>query len=310
MDEEDILIANEPEVPHLRLSASQLSTYEQCARKWKFRYVDKIYGDPTAAMVVGTFVHAIFEDLYQLANDERTVDEAKKIARLQWEKLEVDPDFTQFELDEKEQKEFRIKAWNLVKTLWDLENPRFVNVIDVEKKVEFDVCEGVSMIGFIDRLSESSGSIEIVDYKTGKRPRRNYEGDKVKQIFLYGLAISKLMDGKIGKGKLLFLGGDDPGIVSRNITESVVEETEKQLIADALEIIEAKQNSDNLPATVGPLCGWCDFFPYCSEGQEYVIDRIEQNNFRKDAPAALMLKDVNLIEAVRALSQLDNEDSV
>ena len=52
MDEDDILIASEPDVPHLRLSASQLSTYEQCARKWKFRYVDKIYGDPTAAMVV------------------------------------------------------------------------------------------------------------------------------------------------------------------------------------------------------------------------------------------------------------------
>lgn len=304
MDEEDILISNEPEVPHLRLSASQLSTYEQCARKWKFRYIDKIYGDPTAAMVVGTFVHAIFEDLFALPKEQRTIDEAKKIARTQWEKLETEPDFLQFELDEKEQKDFRIKAWNLVRRLWDLERPELVNIVDVEMKVEFDVCDGVSMIGFIDRLSESNGYVDIVDYKTGKRPRRNYESDKVRQIFLYGLALSKLMDEKLGKGKLLFLGGDDPGIVSRNITQQVIEDTEKQLIADALEIVEAKKNSDNLPAKTGPLCGWCDFFPYCSEGQEYVIDRIENGSFRKDAPAALMLKDVNLIEAVRSLNNM------
>lgn len=284
----------------LRLSSSQLSTYEQCPRKWKHRYIDKIYGDPTAAMVMGTFVHAIFEDLFVLPKDERTEDQAKVIAREQWEKLEEDSDFTQFGLDEKEQKDFRVKSWNLVRRLWDLENPQFVDVVDVEMKVEFEVCEGVSMIGFIDRLSSSNGKIDIIDYKTGKRPRKNYEDDKVRQIYLYGLAVSKLMDTEVGKGKLLFLGGNDPGIVMRSITPKIIDETERHLIEDALEIVAAKK-SDVHEANTGPLCGWCDFFPYCSEGQEYVMGRLEQGNFRKDAPAVLMMKDDALIESIRAL---------
>jgi hypothetical protein len=54
-------------------------------------------------------------------------------------------------------------------------------------------------------------------------------------------------------------------------------------------------------ANTGPLCGWCDFFPYCSEGQEYVMGRLDQGNFRKDAPADLMMKDKVLIESIRAL---------
>jgi putative RecB family exonuclease len=173
-------------------------------------------------------------------------------------------------------------------------------------KVEFEICEGVSMIGFIDRISMKNNSVEIVDYKTGKRPRKNYEADKVQQIFLYGLAVSKLMDTEIGKGKLLFLGGDDPGIVSRSITSQVIEETEAKLIQDALQISSA-WDKDSHPATTGPLCGWCDFFPYCAEGQEYVIGRLESGSFRKDAPAVQMMNDEAFIQNVKNLNAISKE---
>lgn len=271
------------------LSSTQLSMFKQCALKWKFRYIDKLRGESTPAMVTGTFVHSVFEHLYGLPPKERTIDSARVIAREQWNLLTETEEFKAFELTDEDQKPFRVNSWNLIKRLWDLERPQFLNIVGLEQKVSFEITPGVQFVGFIDRLSAASNGLVVSDYKTGKRPWKNYEDDKVEQIMLYALAVSKLQDDRVSKGQLLFLGGSQPGVISRSVTEKALEKTEQKLLADAVEI-QAASTSTEWETCVGPLCGWCDFIHLCEDGQSYVQGRLKEGNFREDAPAVVFLR--------------------
>ncbi len=74
------------------------------------------------------------------------------------------------------------------------------NMIDVEKKVEFEI-DGIKMVGFIDYLGEKDGELYIVDNKSRnlkprssrKKPTKNdVEIDEMlRQLYLYAAAIKQ-----------------------------------------------------------------------------------------------------------------------
>lgn len=281
-------MVNEEEPTGVRVSASQLDAYEKCSLKWKFMYIDKIRPEATAAMVTGTFVHSVFEMLYERPGEERTEENAKLIAREEWNKLVETEDFQAFDLTEPEQKEFRVNSWRLIKRLWEIERPENVEVHANEMKFEYDLEEGLSFIGFADRLDVGrNGSIEIVDYKSGKRPAMKFAGDKKRQIRLYALAVNKILGLPVSRGKLLFFGGGSPGIITVKITDDIINETEVELLADARKVKKAKLGDlSDIQATPHTLCGWCDFATMCPVGETYLRNRVESNDFRRlDAPA-------------------------
>ena len=81
------------------LSPSSASSFRECARRWKFRYVDRLPDPPGEAAVTGTFAHMVLEKLMQEPVENRTVDRAKKLARELWPKMENHRDYRGLELN-------------------------------------------------------------------------------------------------------------------------------------------------------------------------------------------------------------------
>ena len=78
--------AQEVELPR-SLSPSGASTFRQCARRWKFRYVDKLPDPPGEPALRGTFVHHVLEELLAVAPAQRTLERARAICRDLWPQL-------------------------------------------------------------------------------------------------------------------------------------------------------------------------------------------------------------------------------
>lgn len=269
----------------LKLSASQLSTFKTCPRQWKFEYVDKIRGPATLAQVVGSFAHEVLENFYLLPPEQRTEDNAKYLARVIWDKMITDPDkypeFASLELDEPDQKKFRVAAWKGVKGIWKLEDPKEIDVIETERgfSLEFD---GALLRGYIDRVSRDGNGIVIDDYKTGKPPQKRYQADKLNQVYLYALAASMLYDEPVVAAGLLFLGRE---ILKVDITEEQIRKTRTKLLK-AIKVVTAARENEEYPAKPQPLCGWCPHILLCPEGQEFMKEYAVR---RPDAPNAILL---------------------
>ena len=104
--------------PPPRLSPSGASTFEQCPRRWRFRYVDRLPDPAGEAALAGSFAHRVLELLMQGSPAERTKDEATAIARREWPETEAQDDFQGLGLDADGGRHFRWKAWQAIEGLW------------------------------------------------------------------------------------------------------------------------------------------------------------------------------------------------
>jgi len=181
--------------------------------------------------------------------------------------------------DEDELKKF---TWDRTKTLWSIEKPDEIDVVESELLLDVDI-EGIHLYGYVDRVSTEDESVIISDYKTGKMGGDSYLPDKINQILLYGLGY-KYQEGELAKyGRLIFLRD---GVVEVEFSDETMEETLKFLIRNENKIKQTiKGTVDEARAKTGPLCEWCQFIDLCEEGQEAFEKRREEGRSRLDAPA-------------------------
>jgi len=267
-------------------SISAASTYKQCPRKWKHRYIDKLPDPPGEAALVGTFAHQVLEVLCEKEPEGRTTDEAKKIAREVWPETASNKDFQSLNLSESEEKEFRWKAWTAIDGLWKLEDPTEIDVLSTEKRISVDLNE-VPFFGIVDRLDQSSAGTIVTDYKTGKPPKPAYRNKALDQIILYAAAVESETGELPAKGRLLYLGKESSEIeidINRELISNSTgqfTETWNDLARDCAE--------DNFDTGTGPLCGWCPYAGICEDGQKEVRKRLEAGRMRADAPALMLI---------------------
>ena len=162
----------EPESPTFRprhLSPSSASTFRQCPRRWRLRYIENLPDPKGEAAVLGTFVHQVLEDLLGLEATERSIDTARDLARKLWDETLTDEDFVGLCLSETEIKSFMWRAWRLIEKYFSLEDPSEVEVIRAEQKLSAEI-GGVPFYGIVDLTEQVSSGVRVVDYKTGKAP--------------------------------------------------------------------------------------------------------------------------------------------
>ncbi|MDE0237825.1 MAG: PD-(D/E)XK nuclease family protein [bacterium] len=262
------------------LSPSSASSYRECARRWKFRYVDRLPDPPGEPAVTGTFAHMVLEKLMQEPVDNRTVDRAKELARELWPKLENSRDYQGLDLDDEASLQFRWNGWKAIEGLWDLEDPREVTVASTEQDVRVEI-NGVPFRGIIDRVDQTDDGLVVTDYKSGKAPSERFSTNYATQMLLYAAALTELEGRKPAKAQLLYLGQKavEVEVTDENLTEAVDE-----LRTTWLAIMESCI-SQEFEASAGPLCGWCPFVAQCPEGTAEVLHRDKIGKLRSDAPA-------------------------
>jgi len=251
-----------------RLSPSGAATFRQCARRWRFRYLDGRDDPPTAPALIGSFVHRVLEELLAQSPSHRTEDKARVLARSVWPDTASDDAFVALDLDERRQRAFRWRAWQAIQGYFAVEDPASVDVVEREQRLECEV-GGVPFVGVVDRTERAADGLVVTDYKTGRRPSARFCEERLDQVLLYAAALGCTGE-RPRRARLLYLGAGSLDV-----------EAEPERVAGAVgtfartwdDIGRARRDEDFAPRP-GPLCGWCPFVSECPEGRLEIERRL------------------------------------
>lgn len=243
----------------LALSPSRASDYKQCPLLYRFRAIDRLEEPKTEAMVKGTLVHAVLEELHKMPRQERTYARAVKMIKPQWSHMvNKDPSLEEFTSDD-----FFFAARDLVKGYFYMENPEGFDAHECEMYVDMTLPNGVPVRGFIDRVDIApTGEIRIVDYKTGKKPAPQFRESAYFQMKFYALVWWRMFNQVPHQLRLMYLKVVDDLVFSPRFTELQdferdIEELWSQIMLDV--------SSGDFQPKKSTLCGWCHFQKYCPE---------------------------------------------
>ena len=266
------------------LSPSSAAAFEQCPRRWRFKYIDREREPSGEAALVGSFAHRVLEFLCGLPSLHRTPDQAKALAKELWPDFAIEPDFVSLELDDDAARAFRWHAWLAIMGLWDLEDPARVEVVSTEQKVAVELGQ-VPFVGVIDRVDRCADRLVVSDYKSGTLPGVRWRADKVRQVMLYAAALTRSTGEQPERARLLYLG---QRILDVAVTDRRIEEAEGELAGTWNEVTEAC-TSDTFEPNPGVLCGWCPFVERCPEGRAELTRRSGEGTLPAHAPAAALV---------------------
>jgi putative RecB family exonuclease len=267
--------------PPPRLSPSGAGTFEQCPRRWRHRYVERLPDPPGEAALAGSFAHRVLELLMQREPEERTPEAAKLIARQEWPETEAAPDYAALDYDEEKSRRFRWKAWQAIEGLWKLEDPVEVDVQATERDIEAELA-GVPFRGIVDRLEREGDGLVVSDYKSGKAPSPRYRRGRLDQVLLYAAAVEADTGEMPVRARLLYLGQRAVGI---DVTRKELEVVTEKLSATWADLNSACATDEFEPRT-GPLCGWCPYVDRCAEGTK----EVEKRNRAKAAEGDALIR--------------------
>jgi putative RecB family exonuclease len=247
-------------------SHSRLSAFEECPRKFRFRYVDeiKVDGEGVEAFM-GKRVHEILERLYHhVGRFGRPPSLAQVLDR--------------FRLD-------WARAWHDKITIVRSENPpefyqdRGARCLENFYRAHYPFGDGETLgleqrlqlsldgdgryraIGIVDRIARrGDGVFEIHDYKTSGYlpPQRRLDEDRQLALYQIGLeqTYAEAREVELVWHYLLF----NKTLRSRRTPEAL-----DKLRGDVVRLIDAIEAETDYPARPGPLCRWCDYANLCPE---------------------------------------------
>lgn len=282
--------------PALSASTAKALSHN-CAASYAF---GKLLGeqppDPFAATTQGTAVHSVLEELYQLPSGKRTRRRAANILLsmvAQWRH----GDFPQLS-DPVTRQLFIADVIGKYQGIFDIEDPRDVDVVATEWPLRGIELGGVPFIGFVDLTQRVTArgrtGLRVVDQKTSnkvpdKRKLELYGDDHGDQIRLYAAGLRKIQDEPVIEGRVNY---------TRHGKSRVIAVSEKRVAHTVGEFARAWDTHNEMveeamfPTRTGPLCGWCPLVNLCPAAQASKF-----NTDRTDSQTALCATELIEIES-------------
>ncbi len=247
-------------------SHSRLSSYENCPRQFRYRYIEKIETQREGVEAfVGKRVHEILERLYHhLARHGKPPSLAQVLDRfdkdwpLHWHD---EVHIVRPEADVAYYQELGVRCLeNYYRGHYPFDDGQTVGI---EQQIQATLDDGqrYRIRGIVDRIvKHGTGRYEIIDYKTGSLPpRKRFEQDR--QLALYQIGLEQTYD-DVEEVELVwhYLAFD------KTLTSSRTPEQLQMLRRDTIELIDRIEAATEYPAVPGPLCRWCDYREICPEG--------------------------------------------
>ncbi len=239
----------------LRLSPYSISVYEQCPRRYKHQYVDRLgpkYKKPQPWLTMGSHVHStLTRFMRDVSVEERTVSTIESLLRRNWRwNREGFADIEQ-------EREYGERA--LAQLRWFASTQETdIKPFMLERFHEAPVGENVVLMGRIDRIDrQEDGSLHVIDYKTGKVP----ENPDTFQLLQYAVILTKTLTYPVTKASYLYL--EDGEWRTFSIDPIDVQKTRGAVLAIAKRI----ERDAEYRETVGSLCKYCDFLEICEKGR-------------------------------------------
>jgi len=238
----------------MRISYTQVSTYQRCPQQYKLRYVDRIRVPADPKMHLGAALHDTLQFLY----DPRqlrppTLEEVSENFIRGWQARQGEIK------DEALWQSLFALGMDALRRHYDrpgrLSDDRRTAATELPFTVPFDGEH--SLTGRIDRVDALPGNeLEIIDYKTGATMPPQREVEKDAQLAIYRMAADHLYPGAKVTTALVYLLHDYEMRIT--LPEAVLAEKREE-IRDALVRIQV----GDFDPRVGPHCDWCAHQPFC-----------------------------------------------
>lgn len=271
-------------------SNSKLTTYENCPRQYKLRYIDRVElpdGGEGIEVFLGKRVHESLEKLHKelILTKLNSLDELLKYYHSEWEKnwhknvLIVKKGFTKHH--------YKTTGEEAISNYYTRHHPfNQSKTLATEQMLSFKI-DGYTIRGFIDRLShKGKGFYEIHDYKTsGSLPSQD-KLDSDRQLALYQIGIKeKFRDAKDISLIWHYLVFDKEFTSAR--TDAQLRDLKKEIIS----LIKAIEKDKRFEPTESNLCGWCEYPEYCpARKHEIKVQELPANKYLKEKGVSLVNK--------------------
>jgi RecB family exonuclease len=226
--------------------------YLNCPYSYKLAYIDRIPVPKKPAISFGNSLHATLKDFYNVPLPvPPTLDELMKLLEKNW--------LSEGYKDHTEERSYFNHARHVLAGFYQREVQNFQIPIALEQRFEIEINtrkNGFSLLGFIDRVDKTEEGLEVIDYKTSKKPPPLSTVHRDLQLSIYHLGVEALWGISPKKLTLYFIL---PGIkLSTQRSNEQLEEVRELIIKTVEEIrkekFEPRENN---------LCPWCDYQTYC-----------------------------------------------
>lgn len=251
-------------VPIDAFSFSRLTTFEQCARRYRYRYLDSVReAFQSIEAFMGQQVHACVEWLYQerMAGNAPRVDAAVERYCRQFDReLSGHRPAVKVVRRDGAIEHYRRSGAEM---LADFHRQRFapdpLETVATERHFVLDLAEGLQFQGFIDRVArDARGTLHLIDFKTGSRVPERFEGKDADQLDAYALAMfseSPQLDEIVLMLEYLRTARAHIKRIRRADAAAI-----RQRLAARIAVA---RTATVFPPAPGALCDWCGFNDLC-----------------------------------------------
>jgi putative RecB family exonuclease len=245
-------------------SHTRLETFESCALKYKFRYIEKIEKkEQGVEAFVGKRVHETLRKLHDDARAGRgqaTLQELLDFYHAQWKK-NWGPQVKIVRRGENAKSHFEYGI-ECIRSYLEKIYPRDrTETLETERKLVFslDASGNYPMQGYVDRIARrDDGALEVHDYKTGRRVATQRQADGDRQLGLYHIGVQAAWPDAHRVELVWHYLGAGATLRSRRTEGQLVE-----LCANTRALIDRIESQKDFPANKSALCDWCEFQPEC-----------------------------------------------
>lgn len=245
-------------------SHSQLSTFEQCPLKFKFRYIDKV-SKPTEKGVeafTGSLVHATLQKLYDELKYQKLnpLEDLLAFYDQQWRR-DWNPaiKMTREGLNEEHYREYGAACIRNYYHRHQPFNQSLTLGTEIHLVFRLDDAGQYKFQGYIDRLARrTDGTYEIHDYKTSGNLPDQARVDRDRQLPLYQYGLQTRWRDVESVDLIWHYVGLDSTLVSRRTAEQLSELRQK-----TIKLIDRIESATEFPPVKSQLCDWCEYRAEC-----------------------------------------------
>jgi DNA helicase-2/ATP-dependent DNA helicase PcrA len=241
----------------LQLSASAIEAYTNCPMKYLFQNVWSIRGGPHATMTFGNVMHSTIKEFVGEMRKRRKIsfEDVSMIYDRQWSSAGFPDDYLE--------EEYRKAGRGQLEHFHRSHTSTPPDVLHQERAFELPLEHNVVVTGRMDQINRiGEGSVEIVDYKTGK-PKDAKKADESLQLGVYALAAQEVLE--LDPQRLVFYNLTTNEAVATTRDAKALAST-KQTIAEVADRIRA----GDFAAKPGFVCRSCDYKPLCPAHEQLV----------------------------------------
>jgi len=237
-----------------RLSFSHLDTYQTCPLRYFYRYQLSLPSQTNSSASFGQTIHNTLQLFYKNYLEDNHVDLNNLLEIYQNNWIPVGYN------SQAHQNRVQTEGKKILKDYLAKFHPPKNKIIGLEQSFKLKINQQLYVSGKIDRIdSDTKGSLEIIDYKTGKQPSSK-DLEKDLQLSVYALAATDklFLNKKLSQVTFSYIYLQNNEKVSLKKTDTDVASIKKTLIETAKEI-----NQQKYPPQPGRHCDYCPFKMVC-----------------------------------------------